>query len=159
MDALPEERYAKKLARQRERYKEIMNDPEASEEFKKKQQEYKQACQKDPQKKARQAAWSHRWHHSLHGVAWQYRNAAQRRRLEWALTDEQAIALFRTSCHYCGIPPNPRNGIDRKDNAVGYTTENVLPCCSVCNYAKRTMSYAEFLAWLERAAKHIAERK
>jgi len=40
------------------------------------------------------------------------------------------------------------NGLDRKDNGAGYTAENTVTCCSICNHAKHTMSYEEFLDYL-----------
>lgn len=82
-----------------------------------------------------------------------YKQTAKRMKREWSLTRKMAYAFFRSSCHYCGVPPNPLNGIDRKDNSQGYIEENCLPCCSTCNYAKRTMSYADFLAWIDRITK------
>ena len=42
------------------------------------------------------------------------------------------------------------NGIDRIDSLKGYTIDNVLTCCSKCNYAKRGMSYNEFLEYLDK---------
>jgi len=36
------------------------------------------------------------------------------------------------------------SGIDRKDNNLGYTPENSLPCCTLCNMMKRTYSYDNF---------------
>lgn len=68
-------------------------------------------------------------------------------------------------CHYCGAPPSGRQkqvrsvyvytGVDRKDNDAGYTIENVVPCCGICNHAKHTMSYEAFLAWLRRVAQYM----
>jgi hypothetical protein len=42
------------------------------------------------------------------------------------------------------------NGIDRKNNANGYSRNNVVPCCSDCNYMKKAKSYKEFIEWLDR---------
>lgn len=71
-------------------------------------------------------------------------------------------------CHYCGetdrnsISIKSRikgryivrdfryNGLDRKDNDVGYTEENCVPSCIVCNRAKREMPYDEFIEWINR---------
>ncbi len=41
------------------------------------------------------------------------------------------------------------NGIDRKDNSVGYTVENCVPCCPTCNKAKHNSSYEEFILYLD----------
>jgi hypothetical protein len=54
-------------------------------------------------------------------------------------------------CFYCGHSEiYGVNGVDRKDNAVGYTLENSVPCCATCNFAKRQMTVAEFIAWVDR---------
>ena len=46
------------------------------------------------------------------------------------------------------------NGIDRKDNALGYVEGNVVSCCKFCQYAKRDLPYEEFVAHLARAGQH-----
>jgi len=62
-----------------------------------------------------------------------------------------------TSCHYCGdvIEWKSRNSksspdncyyIDRKDNSIGYTKENCVVCCSLCNLTKHSrFSYEEMI--------------
>jgi len=42
------------------------------------------------------------------------------------------------------------SGIDRADNALGYTLENSVPCCSLCNYLKREMSISELISRIEK---------
>ena len=81
---------------------------------------------------------------------------------EWALTGNQFDTLIARPCHYCGIEHgNLRksynssgdlfyNGLDRKDSDQGYTLENVVPCCAICNRAKSDTPYADFLVWIQR---------
>jgi len=38
--------------------------------------------------------------------------------------------LINSICYYCG---EASQGLDRIDNSVGYTKDNVLPCCGRCN--------------------------
>lgn len=97
-----------------------------------------------------------------------YRAAAQRRGMEFDLTDPHMSALFAASCYYCGVLPGTvtnkpgangqftYNGIDRYDNALGYVASNVVTCCKECNWAKGARSGDEFLAWLRRVAAHQA---
>jgi hypothetical protein len=92
-----------------------------------------------------------------------YRSAAHKRGLEWTLTNDQCNILVGSVCHYCGSSPSALqtakwtnvifayNGLDRKDNALGYTTENTVACCKLCSHAKAAMSYSEFIAYLVRA--------
>lgn len=91
-----------------------------------------------------------------------YKAAAKRRNKEWNLSDAEFFSITQQSCHYCGSPPSERksskrynggyicNGVDRKNNAEGYEASNCLPCCSLCNRAKGSMLYGEFLAYLKR---------
>ncbi len=97
-------------------------------------------------------------------VYWQYKYQATKRGLEWSLLDEEFKTLTSANCHYCGKPPMnckggiTYNGIDRKDNSRGYVTENVVPCCKICNRMKNTMSYEDFIAFILRAAKHLTSQ-
>lgn len=80
------------------------------------------------------------------------KDSARIRGIEWAITDEYALSLFNTPCHYChriGSGYDPHNGIDRKDSKIGYITSNALPCCGFCNHAKSTKSYEEMLEYIE----------
>ena len=85
----------------------------------------------------------------------------------WQLTDEQVVHLTKQSCHYCGAEPAqvktlPRgngdyiyNGLDRVDNAEGYTIDNVVPCCGKCNVMKRAMTVEEFKTQVSSIYKHF----
>jgi hypothetical protein len=98
----------------------------------------------------------------------QYQNNAKDGGLEWALSNEQSIALMENHCHYCGSAPSRTirkphcagefkcNGIDRKDNTKGYTVENTVPCCTFCNFKKSSTGYIEFAAWVDRVHRHWA---
>jgi 5-methylcytosine-specific restriction endonuclease McrA len=79
-----------------------------------------------------------------------YKGTAARKGREYALTDDQFIALVLADCTYCHASPNPLNGIDRVDNALGYTEGNVTTACRQCNVAKGTLSIDEFRAWAQR---------
>lgn len=101
---------------------------------------------------------------AMNQVLWHYKMACKKRNRIWGLTDTQFLEISQKPCHYCGSLPFKEhkekydafvyNGIDRKDNSVGYILENCLPCCSACNYAKRQMSYDDFIAWLEKISEN-----
>lgn len=100
-----------------------------------------------------------------------YRKDAKQRALSWDLSFEEFLLLTSSDCHYCGASPGNvmgsqgltlrrtrpyngsfiYNGIDRKDNSRGYSVDNTVSCCAVCNRAKRTMSYDAFVAYLVKA--------
>lgn len=95
-----------------------------------------------------------------------YRRQAKARGYAWELSSEQFDELTCQDCHYCGLPPSNTthrrqdpftySGIDRKNNDVGYTTDNVVPCCKTCNFLKRQTPYEEFVAYLNRVVEFRA---
>jgi hypothetical protein len=82
-----------------------------------------------------------------------YKYAAKARNLEFELNFEIFTELVRKNCYYCGKLPKERtrkyktrlNGVDRKDNNMGYTLNNCVSCCSECNICKNKMNYYQFL--------------
>jgi len=90
-----------------------------------------------------------------------YVKRSRERKLDWEIGKEEFSRITKKNCNYCGIKPNQvqkfgknsryvYNGIDRVDNTLGYTTENVVACCKICNFAKRTLSVDEFHDWAKR---------
>jgi hypothetical protein len=94
-----------------------------------------------------------------------YKGNANRRKYIFDLTYDYFIGLVNSDCFYCGIKPNriqkctikkvsfPEficNGVDRKDNTIGYIKSNCVPCCRLCNRAKNNLSYLEFMQWIKQ---------
>jgi len=94
-------------------------------------------------------------------------NCAKKRNLPWDLTNEQFDKLTQENCYYCGMSPSNRcrgsklggdfvyNGLDRKNNDLGYVIENVVTCCKHCNRAKSSLSFLEFIAYIKRLCTHF----
>lgn len=64
------------------------------------------------------------------------------------LTHHEVVALLMQPCHYCGhnsIEGNI-NGLDRVNSSIGYTKDNVVPCCKYCNFGKNALSEQEYIA-------------
>lgn len=80
-----------------------------------------------------------------------YQRGAEKRGIGFELTEFEFAALCTQKCHYCG-GLDDINGVDRVDNAVGYTSGNCVPCCSPCNFMKGTMSAEEFVRRCESIA-------
>ena len=103
-------------------------------------------------------------HASKNTVLCGYRCDAKDRNYCWDLTDDEFFSLCKASCFYCGdLPRNVSkspyatgdfvyNGIDRKDNSMGYTKENTVTCCRICNRAKSNLSYEDWMSYLSRVA-------
>lgn len=102
-----------------------------------------------------------------------YRASAEKRQLEFRLTWEEFALKLNENCWYCGsLPMNVckvpassygakkdrklgtvvvfYNGIDRKDNSIGYILDNVVACCGFCNNAKKDLSVDQFRDWVNR---------
>lgn len=92
----------------------------------------------------------------------QYKTKAKQRGLEYNLTEEQFAKLTEQDCYYCGAKPKNiindpgkngayiYNGLDRINNTKGYTIDNVVSCCKICNRAKGTLTLREFKDWIRR---------
>lgn len=95
-----------------------------------------------------------------------YVSDAKLRRHSWALTEGEFVALTERNCHYCGDAPSTTqrsygrgddyiyNGVDRLDCDQGYSTENSVPCCAACNFAKQRQSAEQFVAMCQRVIDH-----
>jgi hypothetical protein len=91
-----------------------------------------------------------------------YKRHARDRNLEFQLTFDEFSNLISKRCHYCGadlsnlkITKNFKegfkyNGIDRVDSTIGYVSMNVVPCCSMCNIAKKDIPKQDFFNWIKR---------
>jgi hypothetical protein len=99
-----------------------------------------------------------------------YIRGAKQRSLIFELTFDQFKDITTKECHYCGSEPVDSksfhrynktkesvkfNGVDRKDSSLGYTLDNVVPCCTKCNKIKMDLKYNEFLNHIEKIHNHI----
>jgi hypothetical protein len=90
-----------------------------------------------------------------------YSQTAKQRGYGWELSESLFASLIFQNCHYCDQPPNNGNivrrgcvlyynGIDRVDNTLDYTDDNVVPCCKDCNQMKSDRPLKAFLAHIKR---------
>lgn len=82
-----------------------------------------------------------------------YRRHAKSRNLSFDLSREQFDSFWNIPCAYCGSDIKTI-GLDRVDNAKGYSIDNVVACCHPCNVAKGKMSTAEFLEHVRKIYLH-----
>lgn len=90
-------------------------------------------------------------------------------RKEWHLTKAELRYYCENRCYYCNTEPyttlSPKhggrlgaftyNGIDRLDSKLGYTLDNCVPCCVICNRAKLDHSVSDFYAWVNRVCNNL----
>lgn len=92
-----------------------------------------------------------------------YKHQAKVRNYTFELTQDQFKSLTSSNCFYCKTIPKAEkmsfsknlkvrehskylyNGIDRKNNNIGYIYENCVPCCKRCNFMKKNQSYEDFI--------------
>lgn len=85
-----------------------------------------------------------------------YRNRAKKKGRIFDLTLEQFTTIIHQPCHYCGKDTTVNsNGIDRRDNDVGYIFDNCLPACYECNMAKGVRTYQNYINWVQKVANHL----
>ena len=94
-----------------------------------------------------------------------FRNNCRNRGVALEISKEECLGLSFRPCVYCGSPPRNRiplprsmpttpdsfiflyQGIDRKDNTLGYVPGNCVPCCGRCNSIKgKHLSHDEMIA-------------
>lgn len=81
------------------------------------------------------------------------KSGARLRGLTLTLSKEEAIAIMKNPCFYCGFKSESSlNGLDRANNSLGYEHENILPCCARCNRMKWIHSIQDFT----QACKNVA---
>ena len=88
-----------------------------------------------------------------------YKSRALKKGLEFSLTENEFDTFIKSNCYYCKkeTTMSNSNGVDRKDNMVGYTTENCVSCCSECNYMKGSLNDNEFIESCKKIANYTLE--
>jgi len=100
---------------------------------------------------------------SFNNLYYRYKKSAKIRGLSFEITRDKFREMTHRECFYCGEYPSTLhmgtktvnggylyNGIDRVDNSKGYTNDNVVSCCVICNRAKLDHSMETFFDWLNR---------
>jgi hypothetical protein len=89
-----------------------------------------------------------------------YKESARSHSRVFDIPMEYFERLVTQNCYYCNSKPANvvvvgvrkdtiiYNGLDRVDNQKGYTLENVVPCCEICNRGKRTKDFSFFTNWI-----------
>lgn len=85
-----------------------------------------------------------------------YKRRAEKRSLPFEISEEFFMSITGQPCYLCGkkTSHNHRNGIDRVDNAMGYTETNSKPCCGGCNYMKNAFSLDTWFVHLQAIHHH-----
>lgn len=85
-----------------------------------------------------------------------YKYRAKKRDIDFKITEDQFTYISTGQCYYCGIAFDKKikeetcNGVDKFYNDKGYSEDNCVPACWICNRAKSDLSPEEFFTWIKR---------
>ncbi len=113
-------------------------------------------------------------HAGLNDLYNEYKKRAKKYYREFSLTKDEFYLYTQKNCFYCNqFPSNIHishhdrseiskqheaykySGLDRIDSLKGYTLDNIVSCCKICNIAKHNMTQNEFLLWIKSVVKHL----
>lgn len=85
-----------------------------------------------------------------------YIQSAKHRNIPFEISMEDYKTVVEHPCYYCGVVNEKRgfHGMDRKNNDLAYTKENIVACCSMCNYMKGTLSEETFIERVSHILSH-----
>jgi hypothetical protein len=83
------------------------------------------------------------------------RGSAKTRGILFELTVDQLKSFWKQPCTYCGRAVETI-GIDRVDSSKAYTLDNIVSCCTTCNYMKHILTAEEFIAHCQKVVDHAA---
>lgn len=84
-----------------------------------------------------------------------YEKNAYKRGYSFNLSQEQFDRLISSKCRYCNS--RERIGVDRVNNTQGYSVNNCVPCCFICNRAKGTLEVKDWFKYLKRIQSSIID--
>lgn len=90
------------------------------------------------------------------------RSSAKSRNLEFTINESEYVKIIQLPCYYCeGFFPSPEcgGGLDRLNNNLGYHTNNVVSCCTICNQTRNNNWTSEETKIMIRAAINFKNTK
>lgn len=96
--------------------------------------------------------YQRKWWSTLVGRYLTLKITARNKKRELKITFEQWQDLMERPCYYCKLNLVTNYGycLDRIDSNLGYTLENVVPCCQLCNQMKSNLTQKEFMNHVKR---------
>lgn len=111
---------------------------------------------------SRGEAWSVEMNNYISGNVTN-RNRKRKLKINFTLSLEEFKNLIVQNCFYCNRIPHMecssiglkeqgilKNSIDRINNDLGYTKENVVACCSSCNREKMDQTFEDYIINIEK---------
>lgn len=99
-----------------------------------------------------------------------YTDSAKKRNIDWEITKKKFVDIITKECSYCDSKPERKtinglsgflfcNGVDRIDSSLGYSNDNCVTACSMCNQMKWTYNTEEFLNHIEKIYFHNEQKR
>lgn len=108
----------------------------------------------------------------------QYKQSAKKRDLDFSIDRDKFTELTSSNCHYCDSKPSESvamrqkgkskhrslngdylyNGLDRVNNNIGYTVENCVPCCWICNEMKSNKNKEDFIEHIRKIVENLYDK-
>lgn len=117
-----------------------IDNPEWIKQWKLKNPEYDKQWRKNHPERVKEKCNNFR--HTLKGRFSIYKGGSKHRGLIFGITFNEFLDIINQPCYYCG---GEGYGIDRIDNTMGYLKDNIVSCCSMCNYMKQVYAENEFI--------------
>ena len=89
----------------------------------------------EQEKKQRLKEQQKRYSLTLRGKYKDYKYHSKQRGIDFNITQEEFQTFWKQDCSYCGDKIETI-GLDRINSRLGYTIDNLVPCCTSCNYMK-----------------------
>lgn len=81
----------------------------------------------------------------------QTRHRFRYRKIVFKITLSEYKRIIENACHYCGEKYEEcGSGLDRINSSIGYTIDNVVSCCGVCNMMKSNLDFEVFLSRIKK---------
>lgn len=78
----------------------------------------------------------------------EYKIGSEKRNIQFELSISDFNDIISTECYYCGkFNDDSLNNVNRLNNDVGYTLENSVACCHICNIMKWKYSFVQFMTF------------
>jgi len=97
-----------------------------------------------------------------------YKNRAIKDNIIFTISEDDLANIIYKNCYYCGAHPAQEilllrrkdnlliyNGIDRLYDNIGYTKENCVACCWICNQAKKNYGLEKFKIMVKKWSKRV----